>query len=117
MKRRGRARCHDQTAIRSACEGYDVALDVAGLSQVDEVDLNPKRLRHSLNGGKLGRSAGDKSHGVPKYRRSRHAESYLFEQFKPFPTCAEFETYETGGIAARPRQAVDQAAADGIGDI
>jgi hypothetical protein len=30
MKPRGRARRHDQTAIRGACEGRDGALDLAG---------------------------------------------------------------------------------------
>ena len=38
------------------------------------------------------------------------------EQLQPFPAQAVFELHETGGIAARPRQAVDEAGADRIGD-
>ena len=45
-----------------------------------------------------------------------HAGGNLLEQFKPFPTCAEFERHETGGIAARLRQAVDEAGTNRIGD-
>ena len=52
---------------------------------------------------------------VPKDRRSRHARRDLLEQLQPFPADAVFERHETGGVAARPRQAVDEAGADRIG--
>jgi hypothetical protein len=55
--------------------------------------------------------------GVPKDRRSRDAGRDLFEQFHPFPAHAVFEIGETGGVASRPRQALDEASADRIGDI
>ena len=54
--------------------------------------------------------------GIPKDRRSRHARRDLLEQLQPFPAHAVFESHETGGVAARPRQAVDEAGADRIGD-
>ena len=54
--------------------------------------------------------------GIPKDRRSRHARRDLLEQLQPFPADAVFEIHETGGVAARPRQAVDEAGADRIGD-
>ena len=53
MKPRGRARRHDQAAIRSAREGRDGALDLAGVAHVDRVDLHPQRWRHGLDDGKL----------------------------------------------------------------
>jgi hypothetical protein len=52
--------------------------------------------------------------GSPKDRRSRHARRDLFEQLQPFPAQAEFEHHETGGVAARPRQAIDEAGGDRI---
>ena len=54
--------------------------------------------------------------GIPKHRHSRHARRDLLEQLQPFPADAVFENAETGGVAARPRQAVDEAGADRIGD-
>ena len=40
----------------------------------------------------------------------------LFEQFQPFPARCRIRMHEPGGIAARPRQAVDEAGADRIAD-
>ena len=40
----------------------------------------------------------------------------LFEQFQPFAAQAVFVVHETGGVAARPRQAVDEAGPDRIDD-
>ena len=54
---------------------------------------------------------------IPKDRRSRHAGRDLFEQLQPFPADAVFEIRETGGVAARPRQAIDKAGADRIGGL
>ena len=55
--------------------------------------------------------------GIPKDRRARHARRDLLEQFQPFAAQAVFELRETGGVAARPRQAVDEAGADRIDDM
>src|SRR6266516_4153832 len=40
----------------------------------------------------------------------------LFEQFQPFPAHAVFEEGEPGSVAARPRQALDEAGADRVDD-
>jgi hypothetical protein len=40
----------------------------------------------------------------------------LFEQFQPFPAQAIFELNETGCIAARSRQAINEPGADRVGD-
>ena len=74
----------------------------------------PERRRHGLDGGKLA-GAGALG-GIPKDRRSRYVRRDLLEQFQPFPAHAVFDIHETGGVAARPRQAVDEAGADRIGD-
>ncbi len=47
--------------------------------------------------------------GIPQYRRSRHARRDLLEQPQPFPAHAVFEQAETSGVAARPRQALDDS--------
>ena len=55
--------------------------------------------------------------GIPKDRRSRHARRDLLEQLQPFRAHAVFELSEAGRVAARPRQALDEAGADRIGDL
>jgi hypothetical protein len=54
--------------------------------------------------------------GIPKDRRSRHARRDLLEQIQPFPAQAIFILDKAGGVAARPRQAIDEAGADRISD-
>ena len=78
-------------------------------------ELHPERRRHRLDGGKLADPAARCR--IAKDRRSRHARRDLLEQFQPFAAQAVFELDETGGVAARPRQALDQAGADRVGDI
>ena len=53
---------------------------------------------------------------IAKDRHARHARRDLLEQLQPFPAHAVFERGEAGGVAARPRQALDEAGADRIGD-
>src|SRR6516165_6203526 len=70
--------------------------------------------RQGLDGAKLGGTGW--YGGVPKDRHARHARRDLFEQFQPFSAYAVFIQHEASGVAARPRQAVDETAADWIGD-
>src|SRR5262249_6365120 len=42
MNRRRRAPCYNQTAIRSACESGDAALDVVGVAHIDWAYLHPE---------------------------------------------------------------------------
>ena len=114
MNDRQSAPRHDQAAIRGAREGRDGALDLAGVAHVDRAQLHPERRRHGLDGAELADPGG--YGGIPKDRRSRHARRDLLEQLQPFPAHAVFERDKTGGVAARPRQAVDEAGADRIGD-
>ena len=55
--------------------------------------------------------------GIPKHRPSRHARRDLLEQLQPFSADAVFELGKTRGVAARTRQAVDEAGADRIGGL
>ena len=115
MTHRQRARRHDQAAIRGAREGRDGALDLGRVAHVDRAHLHPERRRHGLDDGELADPGG--YGGIPKDRRARHARRDLLEQLQPFPAQAVFELHEAGGVAARPRQALDEAGADRIGDI
>ena len=98
MKYSTRARRHDQTAIRSARERGDSALDFASLAYVNRPQLHPERRRHGLDCGKLPDPGG--CGWIPKDRHSRQAWRDLLEQFQPFPAQAVFEGNETGGVAA-----------------
>jgi hypothetical protein len=55
--------------------------------------------------------------GIAKDRHACHAKSDLLEQLQPLSADAVFERHEPCGVAGRPRQAVDEAATDRIGDI
>ena len=52
--------------------------------------------------------------GIPKDRRPRHAGRDLFEQLQPFAAEAVFEQAESGDVAARTRQVLDESRADRI---
>ena len=57
--------------------------------------------------------------GVAAYRRTATRVTPgrdLLKQLQPFPAQAVFEIHEAGGVAARPRQTVDEAGADRIDD-
>src|SRR6516162_8816795 len=54
---------------------------------------------------------------IAKHRHPLHSGRNLFEQLQPFPSQAVFERHETGGIAAWPRQTIDEAGADRIDDL
>ena len=114
MNVRRPARCHDQTAIGGARERRDGALDLVGVAHVDRVHLHPERRRHGLDDGELAGAGG--LDGIPKDGYSRHTRRDLFEQLQPFPADAVFKREETGRVATGPRQAIDVAGADRIGD-
>src|SRR5262245_20239342 len=107
MKRRGRARRHDQPPIRRARERSDNALDLAQIACIDRAHLQPEGGRHALNDTELGGTAW--CSWVPKDRNSRYAWRNLLEQLQPFPGHAVFESHETSGVATRLRQALDKA--------
>src|SRR5262245_6292203 len=114
MSRRQRAPSYDQAAIRSAREGRDGALDLGRVAHVDRAHLDPERWRRCLDGAPQSNAGG---YGcIPKDRRSRHARRDLLEQFQPFPAQAIIILDKARGVAARPREAIDEARADWIGD-
>src|SRR5262245_50258416 len=115
MFTRLRARRHNQAAIRSAPEIGYAALDLSGVAHANRAKLHPQLRGSGLNGAQLSGPAA--LGGIPQYRYPRHARRDLFEQLQPFPADAVFEQEETGGVAARPRQAFDKTPADRIDEI
>src|SRR6516225_3199523 len=80
------------------------------VAHVDRIDVHVERRCDGGNGSKLACPRALRS--VPKDRHPRHIWRRLFKQFEPFGGHAVFGTHETGDVAARPRQAVDEAGAD-----
>src|SRR5262249_21350790 len=68
--------------------------------------------RYRLDDGILTDPGGYR--GLPKDRRPRHAGRDLFEQLKPLSAEAVLEPAESGDVAARTRQALDESRADRI---
>ena len=114
MKYRRRAPRHDQAAIRTLRERRDGALNLAGIAQVNWAHVYPDRRRHRLDYRELADTGGDV--GIPEDQRSRYARCDFLEKFQPFPAQTVFELDETGGVAAWPRHALDEAGADRVGD-
>ena len=86
-----------------------------GVAHVDRAHLDPERWRRCLDGAPQADPGG---YGcIPKDRRSRHGRCDLLEQFQPFPAQAIFVLDKARGVAARPREAIDEAGADRVGDI
>jgi hypothetical protein len=52
MNSRQRAHCHDQTIVRTACEGIDAAFDLLVIAHINRIDLHLEQWSHGLDGGK-----------------------------------------------------------------
>jgi hypothetical protein len=78
MKRRQRAPCNDQAAVRGSCECRDGSLDLGRVAHVDWAQFYPERGRHGLHGAELADALGYSR--IPKHCRSRDARCDLFEQ-------------------------------------
>ena len=105
---------HDQAAIWGTRKCGDVALDLAGLAQVNRAYLQPERGCSGLDGAELPDPGG--YGGIPQRGHARDTRRDLLEQFEPFPAQAVFKHQEAGGVATRPRQARNETSADGIND-
>ena len=113
MHNRCRAPSHDQTAIRSAREAGDRALDRGCITNVDRAHLYPERRCHRLHRTKLTGSKGEV--GIAKDRHLLHARRDFLEKLQPFCADAILESDKAGGVAARARQAIDKAGTNRIG--
>jgi hypothetical protein len=112
MNKCQRASGQDEAAIRRACEFRDGAFDLRRVAHVDRDDFDSQRRRHRLDGSKLA-DAGRYS-GIAKDGHAPRARRNLFNQFQPFPAQGVFKLQKSSGVAARPRQAVNEAGADRI---
>src|SRR5262249_34397997 len=104
---------HDQSAVRITGKSRDRCLNSTCVLQIDCTQLDPER-RRRLNGGELTDAGG--IGWITQNRSARDWRRDLLKQFEPFCADSIFEGGEAGSVAARPRQAVDQASADRVND-
>src|SRR5262249_5465451 len=115
MARGQRGPRYDQSAIRRASEGRKGALDLSRVTHIDRDCFDPNRGSHGLDRSPLADPSGygwisDDSHARDVWRD-------LLEQLQPFHADSILKKQKASGIAAWPRQAVDEARADRIGDM
>jgi hypothetical protein len=106
------ARCYDHPAIAGGRERRDAGLDFCNVLHSERREFYPKRLRHRLDCGELADTR--RRRGIAKDRHTRDARRNLLEQLHPFPGRGVFEIREARCIAARPRQASDEAGSNRI---
>jgi hypothetical protein len=75
-KRSWRAGRDNQAAIRGACEGRHITLDVAGIAQVDRAHLHSERWGRGLHRAQLARPC--RYSGISQERYSLYAGGDLF---------------------------------------
>src|SRR5262245_5617612 len=95
------------------CEGCDGALDLGRVAHVNRAHYYAERPGYRLECAELA-GAGAYS-WIAKHRHLRHGRRYLLEQLQPFRAHAVFKRCKAGNVAARLRQAIDEARADRIG--
>jgi len=83
----------------------------SGLAHVDRAHREPEYRRQRLDGTEL--AGPRRNSGIADHRHARRLRGDLFEQFQPFPAQAVLEQQKASGVAARSREAVDEAGADG----
>jgi len=105
---------YDQAAIRSAREGRDSTLNLAGVADAHRTYLHSERCRRSLGRAPLADSRGYR--GITNDCDLRHGRSDLLEELERLPADAVFEHEEPAGVAIRSGEAVDKAGANWIGD-
>src|SRR6516164_7274129 len=110
-----RASRHDQAAIRGTRECRDDPFELAGVAGVDRPHLYPERWGRGLDRAEL--AGPGRYTKTLKEPHSLYAGRDLLEQLQPFPTDAVFIQHETSSVAARLREAIDEAGADRFGNL
>ena len=107
---------HDQAAIRAQRANAASARSISPASlHIDGLDLHPERRRH-CTGRRRTASISTVVPGSTNDRNARHARHDLLEQLQPFAAASSYSNDSNAGdVAARPREAVDEAGADRIG--
>ena len=82
---------------------------------LNRAHLHPDRRRHGLDCAEL--AGPGRLRGIANDCRPRHGRCDLLEQLQPFSADAILEESETSGVAAGPRQAIDEPGADRVGDL
>ncbi len=105
----------DQPSVRLAGEGANGLLDSGRVAYAGHRDRHAER-RPSRLGGAEHRNIGCRFI-MHEHGRAGYAGGDLFEYFHPLATHRRLEIGEACGHAAWPRQALDETAANRIGDL
>src|SRR3974377_1613157 len=115
MDRRQSAGRQDQSAVWSARELCDSALDVVGIAHAACAHADPKRRRHRLDDGEL--PDPGREDRIPKNRGPPYLWRNLLKEFEPLAAQRVFELHKARGVSARDGYAINVASADGGGDL
>ena len=113
--RHERARQQYQAAVWLCYECLDGALDAFCVARRMGLDLDSEGWRSRFNRRDV--SGRSRLLGIVKDRDASDVWSNLLEQFQPFQGDGVLEEGKAGYVAARPRQAFNQAKADRIGHL
>jgi len=102
----------DETAIRLTCERIDRRLDLDSVAHGSRDELDPHPRRGGLDLAQL--SGLCRIVRMLQRQHPGRAGRDLLENLQPFAADRKFKTGESGGVAARTRQARDQSGADRI---
>ena len=114
MRRNRRASRDYQAAVGAAHEGRYGALDLTLVAHIDCAQFDTKRRCDSLDSGKLAYSSSNGR--IPNYGRPGQIRRKLLEQLQPLGADAVLKHCKSGRVAARPRQALDIAGTNRVGD-
>src|SRR5262249_20959694 len=105
----------DHATVRATRESSDATLNFAGTPHADRGQFNPDQSCRALQDAQLASPGGETR--VAQDRDPCRSRCNLLEQFQPFPAEAIFVKAKAGGVAARPRQALNESTADRISDV
>ena len=105
----------DQTAVGPARECRHAALDASGVAQVERAHHNPQRCAAADRTANCERALEMAASRSTAARFSPGA--ICLSSSSHFPLMPNSKMVKSGGVASRPRQACDEAGADGIADI
>src|SRR6516165_392763 len=114
MSHRQPVRCNDKAAIRDTREDGDRVLDLSGIADVHRAHVHTELRRDGLDGREFADPGG--YGGLPKDCYPRYAWRDFFEQLEQFVGHVVFIIHEAGDVAARPRQTINEAGGNRIGD-
>ena len=102
-------------AVGLAAERRDCSLDVGGIADAGGDHMHAKRWRDAF--GRVQEADVRSDVGIQQHRRPSHLGSDVLEHPEPLASDGRLEVLEARDVAARPREAADEAAVGRLGDL